>query len=85
MTKEEIRGLLGLFAFDIGTLQSGVIDVTLVQRLKAKLEPIPAAERHALLSRIAREEFLSDEAIKLGYGLRAARDFAQWLDETGLW
>lgn len=87
MTNEELaRALGGLYAYDTGCVSSGIHDEELRARVK---EELAADEPHNFLypprlSYIAREMFLSDEAIDLGYGMEDFIDFVKWLDDYSM-
>ena len=87
MTEEELATALeGLFAYDDGSTQIGTHDPALKARCVTYLDSLPDDESRALLARIARELWLSDDAIEVGYGLEDAAEFARWIydDNFGL-
>ncbi len=91
MTDEELRyALFGLFAYDVGGTDSGIKDerlkdkVRLVLALGSDIRPFQVYSDR--LSRLVREEFLSEGAIVAGYGLEDVAVFLRWLeDEMGIW
>jgi len=84
MTDQELMDALsGLFAYDSGATDSGIHDEELRARV---IEEIRSdAGQFSLfgdrVSRLAREMFLTDEAIDEGYGLEDVQLFANWLDD----
>lgn len=83
MTDEDIKDALdGLFAYDTGCVDSGIKDERLRARVIAELNKDWGSDMYSKrLARIAREMFLTDEAIELGYGLQDLRQFLEWIDE----
>lgn len=83
MTDDELMDALdGLFAYDTGSIGSGIKDEQLRKRVIAEIHA--DIGEHELfskrVSRLAREMFLTDEMIAQGYGLADAQSFADWLD-----
>jgi len=89
MTEQELRDALdGLYAYDTGSVDSGIHDEALRQRcmieLQSRLGPGEAAPR-LLLSRMIRDMWLSEEALAQGYGIEDALAFVGWLgDRMGI-
>lgn len=80
--KELKEALDGLFAYDSGCVDSGIKDEVLKKQVieelkKDLLENQIFSDR---LSRIAREMFLSEDAIKNGHGLEDLREFIDWIE-----
>lgn len=83
MSDEELLDAVsGLFAYDTGAASSGIRDELLRQKVIEELHK--GLGTHQLYSvraaRIARELFLTDEAIAQGYGLADVAEFIEWLD-----
>lgn len=86
MTEKELSdSLLGLFAYDIGCVDSGIKDEGLRNKVRLELFTDPTRNKSQIvsnrISRIVRDAFLSDEAIADGYGLEDVAEFIVWLDE----
>lgn len=84
MTDAELRDALdGLFAYDDGCIGSGIHDEALRQRVIAELcKDLKDGQLYGdRVTRLAREMWLSDEAIAAGYGLEDLRAFVDWLDD----
>lgn len=81
MNLDELRDALdGLFAYDMGATDSGIKDNQLKERCKAELQKL-TPEAFTLM---AREMWLSDEAMAQGYGVADLKEFIDWLaDEMG--
>lgn len=85
MTDQELQDTLdGLYAYDTGSVDSGIHDEELRQRciaeLRSRLGPGEMAPR-LFLSRMIRDMWLSEEALAQGYGIEDAVGFIVWLDE----
>ena len=85
MNDEELRAALdGLYAYDSGSIHSGVHDEALRAACVATMNAWPRgqsavfSDKHALL---VREMWLSDQAIQDGYGLEDACEFVRWLSD----
>lgn len=76
-SKELSDALDGLFAYDTGCVSSGIRDERLRERVKCELRKRP----EKWLDRWVRDCFLSEEALKQGYGLEDVRQFFDWLSE----
>lgn len=86
MTEAELSdSLMGLFAYDLGCVDSGIKDENLRERVRLELFNDPTRSKSQIvsnrISRIVRDEFLSEEAISDGYGLEDVAEFIEWLDE----
>lgn len=80
MTTEELRdGLIGIFAYDSGCVDSGIYDEALRERLIQELQGMDEETFRLTMSRIVREEFFSEEALANGYGIEDAKHFLEWL------
>jgi hypothetical protein len=71
----------GFYAYDSGSLDSGIHDPDLKAAVDTYLKSLDDASRKALLSRAGRDLFLSDEAIAQGYGLPDSSLFCHWLED----
>lgn len=85
MTDDELRDALdGLYAWDQGSVGSGIRDESLRARCVSTL-----AERRGLgttpwriwLGHLVREMWLSDQALAQGYGTEDAVHFVTWLED----
>ncbi len=75
------KSLDGLFAYDTGSTDSGIHDEELRERCRKFIfSKKPDARRH-LLGKLVAEMWLSEDAIKQGYGPEDAKAFLEWLDE----
>lgn len=83
MSYKEVRDALdGLYAYDTGSVDSGIHDPLLRQRA---FESIPADQelRTPYLALLVRDLWFSDDAIKQGYGAEDALGFLRWLEDNG--
>lgn len=85
MTDDELRDALeGLYAYDSGSVSSGIRDETLrarcIAELQARTGPYELFPR-VLIGRMVRDLWLSEEALAEGYGPEEAREFINWLDD----
>ena len=74
------RNLIGMFAYDTGSVDSGIHDPEMKRLCIEYLDGLRGKEQRAVLARIAREAFLSEEAIDLGYGIEDVAQFQEWLE-----
>lgn len=74
----------GLFAWDAGCSDSGIHDERLRQRVRDYVRTLAGPERRELLARIARDLYLSDDALRQGYGLPDVEEFISWLGDQGI-
>ena len=82
MDYETLRDSLdGLFAYDTGSTDSGIHDEALRERCKAHLQGLKDDDRRHLLGKMVAEMWLSEEALKKGYGPEDAKSFLTWLDD----
>lgn len=72
-----------LLAFDGGALDSGTSDPDLRAAVLSHLRQMDVAPRQKLLAQYARR-FLTDEAIREGYGLNDVAKFIEWLSEANI-
>lgn len=91
--KELTQALEGLFAYDIGSVDSGIHDEAVRARVVAQLRELFCCrsegneldEGTLLLSRFVRDHFLSEEALALGYSAEDVLNFLHWLAERMGW
>lgn len=79
-----IDSLDGLYAYDTGSVDSGIHDESLRAECIAELKALPLESGEIYskeLSRIVRDMWLTEDAIEDGYGLEEALGFLRWLDE----
>lgn len=70
----------GLYAYDTGSTDSGIKDENLRQEIIGYLESLDDNEFRITMSKFIREYFISDEALKKGYGIEDVAAFIKWLD-----
>lgn len=82
MEYEELKAAIsGLMAWDHGAVSSGIHDSLLKRRVREHLDSLSENDYRLVTSRIAREMFLTEEALARQYGLEDARRFAEWLED----
>lgn len=84
MTDAELWDALdGLCAYDVGCTDSGIHDEKLrakcIEELKIGLKPNQMYSDR--VARLVRDNILSEESIKQGYGLEDVASFIEWLEE----
>ena len=72
--------LEAIYAYDIGSTDSGVHDELLRRQCIEKIEKMTDDELRLSLSRFCREAYLSEEALTYGYGVEDAAEFYRWID-----
>ena len=83
MTQEKLFDAIdGLSAYDSGCTDSGIHDELLRQRVKDCLNGFTEEEFSVTMSVYIREHFVSEEAIKQGYGIEDVAYFITWLDKS---
>ncbi len=81
MTYEEIKDALdGLYAYDLGSTDSGIHDAILKEKVRAHIQGLDPREHKALIVRLCRY-MLSDEVLEQGYTAEDLKGFLVWLDE----
>lgn len=79
------EALEGLYAYDGGSLDSGIKDEALRQKCKEYIKSLPLKSSELVprlwLSRLVRDMWLSEEALEQGYGIEDALKFLQWLQD----
>lgn len=85
MTYDELKAALdGLYAYDTGSIDSGIRDENLRARAIGQFHDLTGTEHRALLGRIVVDLFLSENALANGYGPEDAREFLEWCDDNGI-
>ena len=80
MTYEEFKDALdGLFAYDSGCTDSGIHDEGLRARCIQHFESLKPDEQRHLLGKLTVDMWLSEEAMKQGYGAEDAKRFLEWV------
>lgn len=75
------ENLAKLYAYDTGCTDSGIKDEELRKIIINCINNLDEDEFRIFISTYVRDEFLTSEAIKLGYGLEDVKNFIVWLDE----
>lgn len=70
-----------LFAYDTGASDSGVKDENLRTKIIKYINKLSDDEFRIFMSTYIRERFVSEDAIKNGYGIEDVKSFIEWLDE----
>lgn len=79
MTFEELKAaLLKLYEFETGKAD-GVYDFALHRQVRTYVASLLPAEREKTLARIARDAFLSEDALERGSTLENVAEFDNWL------
>jgi hypothetical protein len=82
MNDAELRAALdGLYAYDTGSVDSGIRDETLRSRYLDELRRKSAPERRAFVCQMIVDSWLSPDAQKQGYGPEDAASLIGWLGE----
>lgn len=80
-----VDGMMGMYAYDTGGRDSGLKDESLRVRIKAVLDAMDERAFRVFLSDLLREQFVSERAIRQGYGHEDVKAFFDWLgDEMGI-
>ncbi|HEY9750355.1 MAG TPA: hypothetical protein V6C63_16850 [Allocoleopsis sp.] len=83
MTEQELHSSIdGLFAYDTGSLDSGIHDKQLKAEVVRRLSDMSQDELRLFLGRHAREYYLTEEKLAQGYGLEDALEFHDWVKEN---
>lgn len=85
LTEAELKDALdGLFAYDNGSVDSGIHDEALRATVQKQLQEMRPLEHRRLIAKFVIDLYLSEKAIEAGYGPEDARGFLEWLgDEMG--
>ena len=70
-----------LVSYDQGARDAGTHDADLRQAVVSYLRQLDDQTRREVLAKYARR-FLTDEAIRAGYGLNDVANFVEWLSES---
>lgn len=83
MTDEELcEALDGLFAYDTGSIDSGIHNEALRSQCQYALyDRRAAAGWRVWLATLVREMWLSDDALARGYSVEDAVEFVKWLED----
>ncbi len=77
--KQVFEALDGLFAYDSGCTDSGIHDEKLRSEVISHLNNLSETDLRILLSEFTREQFLTDDALRRGYGIEDVGGFLEWL------
>ncbi len=81
MTFDEINTTLdGLHAYDTGSVDSGVHDDVLKEKVRAHIQGLDSFNHKVLIVRLCNWR-LSPEVLQQGYGPEDLKEFLVWLDE----
>ncbi|MGG4288385.1 hypothetical protein ABEW81_11365 [Priestia megaterium] len=78
---ELFKILDGMFAFDTGCTDSGFKDEELRKEVIEYLSSLEDNDFRIILSTYIREYFVSEKAVKQGYGIEDVANFIEWLSE----
>ncbi len=82
MDKKQVFGALdGLYAYDCGCTDSGIHNEKLKNEVIIHLQNLSEDELRILLSEFLREYFLTEDALRQGYGIEDVSRFIEWLAE----
>lgn len=76
---ELYTALGGLYAYDVGAVDSGIRDEALRQRVMRQLNAMTNKDLATTLGRIVRDLFLIEEKLAQGYGIEDVADFIEWV------
>ncbi len=83
MTDDDLwEALEGLFAYDTGSVDSGIHDEVLRSKAQDAMRAKSADEKRFFIGRKVRDVMLSEESLSESYGTEDVAMFWQWLDET---
>lgn len=83
MTEDELFDALeGLFAYDTGCVSSGIHDEVLKMEAIAALFDMGEDAMKFISARL-RDAYMTDDAIKKGYGIESVVSFVRWLGDNG--
>ena len=71
----------GLYAYDTGCTDSGINDELLREEVKTQLDSLSEEEFRVIMSTYIRKYFVSEEAVKDGYGIEDVASFIRWLND----
>lgn len=84
MNDDELWDALdGLYAYDMGAIDSGIHDEALRERVKTELwkDLGPNGLFTGRITRLVRDRMLTDQEIAAGRSLEDVAEFTRWLDE----
>lgn len=81
MHKELWQSLEGLFAYDTGSIGSGIHDPVLKRRCFDTLDAMTPDQHRLFISRNLRDAYLSEEGLGQGYGYEDVAAFIRWLED----
>lgn len=82
MTDRELFDALGgLFAYDMGCVDSGIKDELLRKQVIAHLKAMDEQAFRVTTSRYVRDEMLGEAALEQGYGIEDVARFIDWLSD----
>jgi hypothetical protein len=76
------HALIGIFAYDTGSVDSGIHDELLREQA---IDELGAGGALLRLTRLVRTQFLSEEALAEGYSIEDAAEFIKWLRDRMEW
>jgi hypothetical protein len=76
--------VLGLSAYDMGSTDSGIHDPVLRARVLEILRNMDPQTFRLTVSRLFRDAFLSEDALRAGYGIEDARNLMRWFERNGI-
>lgn len=79
MEEDLVDGMMGIYAYDTGCVDSGIHDELLRERVKQEF--LTSTEGERKLAVIVRENFLSEQALDYGFTLEDVKNFIEWLSE----
>lgn len=80
MTDEELHdALIGLYAYDTGSISAGIHDERLRAKVKAHLLSLDETAFRLTLSRMVRDHWLTEERLAMRYGIEDIRCFIDWM------
>ena len=81
ITDSQWETLVGIFAYDMGAVDSGIRNEPARAGLIGLLTSMSEEAFRLEISRRMRDEFLSEEALAQRYGIEDVASFIRWLDE----
>jgi hypothetical protein len=82
---ELFDAMLRLYAYDTGSIDSGIKDELLKARVKSQLKAIPEDEFRLRISRLICYCFVDEHSLKKGYGFKDVISFFQWMNDQGIY
>lgn len=78
------RSVEGLYAYETGCTDSGIKDEALRNRVFNEIEGMGEDEFRFIFTEFIRIYFVSEEAVKKGYGIEDVAYFIKWLSRNGI-